>query len=249
MFNFNGELTKTYTPVDAVLEPWASAITPSGKIAVTSCRQKTVFLFDPTSSDVIGTLGGSHVTFPSGIAVTENGLIVVTDFDLHKVMVLSEEGDLITTLEVKDEKETRMTRSKHGASTSFFQPRYVTVSSYNGNVIVSDSGNHRLLVFDRGFNFLRTVGKFGRQNGGLKSPHATCTDRHGNIFVCDRYNDRVSVFTPKGEFLRHLLTSSEHTLRHPQGIALCDVRQELHVSHGGVKARTISTFKLETNEF
>ncbi|KAK7482115.1 hypothetical protein BaRGS_00026580 [Batillaria attramentaria] len=145
----------------------------------------------------------------------------------HKVCVFSPAGTFITNL--------------RGRGVTFHQPRYVTVSRV-GDVIVSDSGNHRLMVFDSDWKFRQSVGGYGKKDGCLKFPHAVCSDSYGNILVADRYNDRVSVFTRHGQFVRHLLTSA-HEVRHPQGLALSS-QHRLYVTHGGLKASKVILFDL-----
>lgn len=180
-----------------------------------------------SNGGVEATFGESDLKCPSGLAVTREGCFVVTDFVADKVAVFSPAGTFLRYL--------------RGRGVTFHQPRYVTVSCH-GDVIVCDSGNHRLMVFDAAWNFVRSVGGYGRRDGCLKFPHAVCTDSCGNIIVADRYNDRVSVFTRRGQFARHLVTSA-HKLRHPQGVALSPNHQLL-VSHGGLKASRVMVLNL-----
>ena len=226
MFSESGDVTTTIH-TEEVIEPWASAITPDGYVAVTSRKNKKVVLLG-RDGRVKGSFGEGDFVCPSGIAVTRAGDIVVTDFQTGRVLVYDSSGALVTDLGA-------------GRGVTFHQPRYVTVSRH-GDVIVSDSGNHRLAIFDKDWNFVASAGTFGKQDGCLKFPHAVCTDDQGNILVCDRYNDRVSVFTRRGDFVRQLVTSA-HKLRHPQGLALSP-GMELYVSHGGLKAHTIMVFTL-----
>ena len=123
---------------------------------------------------------------------------------------------------------------------SFQQPRYVVVTPQE-NIIVSDSGNHRLVIFDRNFKFVHTIGSFGKSDGQFKFPHATCVDKCGRIFVCDRYNNRVSLFSQDGQFAGHVLTSK--SVLSPQALALTS-NGHLLVSHGRLKARRLTMFKV-----
>ncbi|XP_070178525.1 tripartite motif-containing protein 2-like [Littorina saxatilis] len=228
-FDENGDVVSVFQSED-ILEPWASAVTPDGHVAITSRKNSKVIVLD-IEGNVTGSFGENHLSCPSGIAVTGEGNFIVTDFQTSKVFVFSADGSYVRQMIVS-------------AGSTFNQPRYVTVSPH-GDVIVSDSGNHRLVVFDKNFNFVRAIGSFGKRDGFFKFPHATCTDDLGNILVCDRYNDRVSAFTRKGEFVRHLVTSV-HKLHHPQGLALSP-NTALYVSHGGLKAHTVTVVKLNVS--
>ncbi len=78
-----------------------------------------------------------------------------------------------------------------------------------GNLIVCDSGNHRLQKFDRAGNLLWMRGgqdRAGRPKGGTApaeflAPRAVATDAQGNIYVCDSHNCRVKKYDPDGGLL------------------------------------------------
>lgn len=72
---------------------------------------------------------------PYGVAVTQNGCIVVTDTGNSQVCLFSPEGNLITYVGKKG--------SENG---EFNLPRHVCVSS-NGDILVADEGNQRIQVF------------------------------------------------------------------------------------------------------
>lgn len=60
-------------------------------------------------------------------------------------------------------------------------------------VIVGDSGNHRVQVFDKYGRFLYKFGTEGSIDGQFKYPRGVATDQHGNIIVGDSGNNRVQV--------------------------------------------------------
>ncbi len=86
-------------------------------------------------------------------------------------------------------------------------------------IFVSDSGNHRIQVFDRDGRFLRTFGERGSGPGQLDRPmHIDAREgelyvaeldrpmhidaREGELYVAEYLNDRVQVFSLAGEPLR-----------------------------------------------
>ncbi len=82
----------------------------------------------------------------------------------------------------------------------FKDPDGVTIDS-SGRIIVSDSSNHRIQVFDSAGNFLFSFGSFGSGDGEFSNPIGVATDSADNIYVADTLNHRVQVFDSAGNFL------------------------------------------------
>lgn len=83
----------------------------------------------------------------------------------------------------------------------------------DGRVYVADTGNNRVVVFDREGRYLFQFGTFGVGKpapGGVFSwkpgrfnyPTDVASDDEGNIYVADFRNDQIQVFDPEGRFLR-----------------------------------------------
>jgi len=68
-----------------------------------------------------------------------------------------------------------------------------TYTNLPTQVIVSDSGNHRVQVFDKYGRFLFKFGREGSADGLFKYPRGVAVDRHGNIVIGDSGNNRVQV--------------------------------------------------------
>lgn len=73
----------------------------------------------------------------------------------------------------------------------------------DGRIYVVDSGNHRLVAFDRGGRFLFSVGQPGKGRGQFKDPVGIGTGSDGAVYVADKGNQRIQVFEPDGA-LRHV---------------------------------------------
>ena len=82
----------------------------------------------------------------------------------------------------------------------FENPTGVAVTDKD-EILVADSRNHRVQVFDSNGTFLRSFGQYGENAGEFNRPFGIATDKDGNIFVADRHNHRVQIFTGEG---RHL---------------------------------------------
>jgi len=67
-----------------------------------------------------------------------------------------------------------------------------------GQLLVADTGNHRVLVFSPDLTLVRTIGSEGDGPGQFRSPTDVAVDGEGRIVVVDSGNRRVQVFTAEG---------------------------------------------------
>uniref|UniRef100_H3AR70 RING-type domain-containing protein n=1 Tax=Latimeria chalumnae TaxID=7897 RepID=H3AR70_LATCH len=115
-------------------------------------------------------------------------------------------------------KQKGHTKCKFGGKGSdlghFTWPRGVAVTP-GGHVVVADSSNHRIQVFDMGGHFLRTFGCYGNGDG-------VAVNRLGYIIVADRYNHRIQIYNQEGHFIRKFGCegSGNGQLSYPWGVAV-----------------------------
>ncbi|XP_046579093.1 tripartite motif-containing protein 2-like [Haliotis rubra] len=227
VFTSSGVVGCVYA-ADDVSEPWGATDIGSEKIAVTSRKSQSVVIVCKTWGNVLKRFGNGFFKSPCGITNVGDSTVIVTDDVANRVSIHDVNGGKVVAY--------------IGEHLQFKNPRYVAVSA-NGNIIVSDSGNHSIKVFDRNRNFVRSFGKYGRSDGCFRFPHGVCTDSHNNILVADQYNSRVSVFDELGRFSCHIVTSL-HGVQHPQGVALTsDLR--LCVTVGDMKPNRLLIFQLD----
>eukprot|EP00058_Branchiostoma_floridae_P018627 XP_002604116.1 hypothetical protein BRAFLDRAFT_71596 [Branchiostoma floridae] len=105
-------------------------------------------------------------------------------------------------------------------------PQFITVNG-EGNILVSDSENHCVYVYNVDGQFLFQFGGEGSGEGQLKFPHGICTDRAGNIIVADWGNSSVEMFDKTGKFLKtrtlllkHISTYVNTDMSHPCAVAM-----------------------------
>jgi len=86
---------------------------------------------------------------------------------------------------------------------------FVAVDSHD-RVIVADSGNHCLKMFDPNAagKPIGRISQRGDADGFLHWPKGVAVDKHDNIIVADTNNNRVSQFAADGQFISHLLTDT-----------------------------------------
>jgi tripartite motif-containing protein 71 len=63
-----------------------------------------------------------------------------------------------------------------------------------GFIIVADSGNNRIQIFQADGSFVKAFGCWGSMEGEFKGMEGVAVTPSGNILVCDRENHRVQIF-------------------------------------------------------
>lgn len=92
--------------------------------------------------------------------------------------------------------------SKGGSEGQFNWPRGVAVISPTGEIVVCDSSNHRLQMFDRRGNWLKCMGTYGSAKGEFDCLAGICVNKYRQFVITDRYNHRVQIFDANGRHLR-----------------------------------------------
>src|SRR5262249_54956765 len=74
-------------------------------------------------------------------------------------------------------------------------------ASPDGKILVSDTDNHRIQLFDAAGSFLSTFGSLGFSgNGQFKFPYGVAVRPDGTIVVADTTNRRIQIFDSAGSF-------------------------------------------------
>ena len=117
--------------------------------------------------------------------------------------------------------------NRGSAPGSLNQPCDVAVQN-NGHILVADTSNHRVQIFDAVGKFISNFGEQGGGLGQLSYPSSIAVSPHGHVVVSDHINHRVQIFTSGGVYLRSFgdKGSTEGLLNHPIGIA---VDEEGHI--------------------
>lgn len=84
---------------------------------------------------------------------------------------------------------------------SFTWPRGIAIGP-DDSIVVGDSSNHRVQVFDKEGNFVKYFGSYGNGEGEFDCLSGVAVNKTGQYIIADRYNHRVQIFDPSGNFLR-----------------------------------------------
>lgn len=71
----------------------------------------------------------------------------------------------------------------------------------DGTIYVADTGNARVVMFDKDGNPAGSFGAKGSEPGTLKNPRSVAVGADGRVYVADTGNDRIQVFTKEGILL------------------------------------------------
>ena len=87
-------------------------------------------------------------------------------------------------------------------------PRSITTCD-NGDIVIADSGNHRIQRYNQCAVFIGCFGEKGAGPGQFREPSGVALMTNGSIVVADRKNKRVQVLTDEGEFIYEIKTVHE----------------------------------------
>jgi PKD repeat protein len=70
-----------------------------------------------------------------------------------------------------------------------------------GNIYVTETGNHRIQMFNSSGTFITKWGVPGSGDGELDLPGGIAVTAGGNVYVADRWNSRIQKFSSAGDFI------------------------------------------------
>ena len=98
------------------------------------------------------------------------------------------------------------------------EPSGVAVNDQN-DIIVADTNNHRIQIFDKEGRFKFQFGEFGKRDGQLLYPNRVAVvEATGDIVVTERSpTHQVQIFNQYGQFIRKF---GANILQHPRGVTV-----------------------------
>jgi hypothetical protein len=165
----------------------------------------------------------------SGYTSPANAVVTITENDAAPIIVLlpvtaNPSPDATT---VTDGNPARIKAVK--VSGGPFTPLGIAVDLATGNVFVTDSDNHRVLVYDATGNYLRQFGSYGTGDSNLLYPYGIAINSTSYVYVSDSTN-QVKVFRNDGTFLYKINSGS---LSAPRGVGIDRTTGEVYVVSSG----------------
>lgn len=183
----------------------------------------TIMVLNAETGALIREIGAGMVRNPHGLEVDSEDNVWVTDNNLHIVLKLSPQGEILMEL---GERGVRGDDESHfnGVTDLAFAP--------DGTFYVSDGyGNSRVMHFEADGTFIREWGEPGSEPGQFTTPHGITVDDAGLVYVADRGNSRIQIFTPEGEFVTEWTHWQGDDFGRPWGVEHHD--GSIYVGDGG----------------
>ncbi|XP_006822904.1 E3 ubiquitin-protein ligase TRIM45-like [Saccoglossus kowalevskii] len=211
--------------------PCGVSFSKDGKLVISDTPNSQIVITD-IEGNIISCHSNEKIKYPEGLVVCPDGQVHVIDrgtLGKHCIHTVTLDGQHIRTLIGKE-----LERGE------FEFPSSVAINS-NKDVILADSGNDRVLVFDATFSYQFAFGCYGDRDGQFSWVTGIAVDGEGNIYVCDSNNRRIQVFCSDGKFLYCVVTTSDGLID-PRGICITqDNPQKLIV----LDANTLKIFKMK----
>ena len=194
---------------------WGITVDKKEQLIVAERGNHCITVYDKEGKKVrsFGSKGTKEGQFtnPRGVAVTNDGHILVTDE--HRLQKLTPEGHCIMSVG----------SSKTGSGPlQFNTPIGIAVHPTTGQIYVADSNNHRIQVINDDFTYSHSIGSKGTAPGQLNYPWDVALDGVGNVYVCNTCNHCIDVFTSDGKYLRRFGSrgSGDGQLVYPSSITI-----------------------------
>ena len=135
------------------------------------------------------TFGNEIIQLSSGIALTDEGSILVVDTMFVRLLKFSRDGEL----------EKSVGTSGNGPL-QFNLPYSVAVHP-NGCIFIADRGNNRIQVLNSDLTYSHCFGEKGKKLGQFLELFDIAIDPKGNVYTSDPQKGQVQKFTPSGDVL------------------------------------------------
>jgi hypothetical protein len=176
-----------------------------------------------------GDFARGEFKWPTGIAISKNGNVYVSDEWENKIAWLP--PDRIIPFPDRDFSGERLGDwGERGSQPGQIDGPSGIVFDENDDLYVVDGRNDRVQKFTKDGEFLRGWGSTGSGYGQFNRHWGITIDHEGFVYVADWGNNRIQKFTPDGEFVMSI--GDEHDLNHPADVAV-DSEGDVYVADWG----------------
>ena len=180
--------------ISGLTSPWGVVITKNEEIVVAEFGPNCITILNKEgkkvkSFGITGTKEGQF-TYPRGVAISQDGHILVTDE--HRLQKLTFEGDCV--------KSVGSSETGNGPL-QFNTPIGITVHPTTGQIFIADIFNHRIQVLNKNLTYSHSFGKKGSSPEQFNNPYDVTFDNEGYLYVADRNNHCIKKFTSTGQYI------------------------------------------------
>ena len=130
-------------------------------------------------------LGDGQLNEPWGVGVSESGEIYISDTWNHRVQAFDGRGRFLDKWG-----DFGSPSPESQGEPLFYGPRGIGIDP-EGKIVVADTGNKRLLVFNQDGSLDRAIGSGGPGLDGFDEPVGIALDSNGTFLVADTWNRRI----------------------------------------------------------
>lgn len=188
-------------------KPQGIATDAQNNVYIADTDNNRVTVYD-AQGNYLRAIGAGEMLNPMGVAVSPlDGNVYVADTWNHQIAVYSPEGNLLNRFGAASNEVFNITEGMglpREDPRAFYGPRAIDVD-LEGFIYISDTGSHRIRVYDPDFNLVRDIGTRGSGSGQLAEPAGVVVHPiSGDIYVADTWNQQIAVFRHDGTFVRNM---------------------------------------------
>jgi hypothetical protein len=172
--------------------------------------------------------GIAHAYYTDGAAVNKSFLFV-SDSANNRVLMYDLSGSSPSIYGVFGQHNG----SSGTGDNDLHTPREVAYCYKNKRIAITDSKNHRIIIWELytslgnvGVRFFTKFGSLGTTNGQFNTPSGVAFDMDGNIVVADTFLNRIQIFNSNGTHIRTWGTTNgtlDQRLDYPRSVAINSV--------------------------
>lgn len=182
--------------------PEGIAIDRRDRVLVTDAARRQILILSPEGK-LLSTLGTEAVKLhnPGHVAIGPDGSIFVSEAPENRIVKFAPHGQAAV-----------LWKRQNGSGPKDWDMPESIATLQDGNLVVEDWGNRRILVLNPNGQTLRTIGGKGTEPGQFENSAGFFVDRFDRIYVADWKLHRVQTFDETGKLLRVVGTSADHIL-------------------------------------
>ena len=199
--------------IDKMAAPQGIAFSQQNEKIVAEYREHRIAIFCPLLDSVerFGTGGKEDGQFnhPCGVAVDDDGNILVADQNNYRIQKFNSRGEHIGNHNIIH-------------SLKLGLPVGIGIHPHTKMIYVTDTKHHCVQILHPNLTYSGSFDSLRKGNGLLNQPKDVAFDSVGNVYVADNKNHRIQVFSKTGQYLRKFgrLGNKEGDLYYPSSISI-----------------------------
>lgn len=183
----------------AFQHPAGLAVDPAGNVYVADAQNNRIQKFDRTGRFIAATSGSGQGALrePWDVAVDSQGMVYVADTWNHRIVKFDAQLHFVSAW------GHPIPQTGPDSLLALYGPRALAFDAA-GNLLVTDTGDSRVIEFSTEGQPLGSFGSLGSGPGQFQEPVGLAVAPDGTIYVADTWNGRIDVFDANKRFQRSL---------------------------------------------